>query len=85
MNARIRDLDQRVTRTRGRPHKLLSVVICVRRQVWTDSEVVVLRIPNSLRTKPSINVTTRFPVRLPSVGLDLTASIVMGTTASKPF
>ncbi|MFI2204694.1 hypothetical protein ACH47Z_28680 [Streptomyces sp. NPDC020192] len=72
MNARIRHPDHQVTNELvvGRT-SVLSVVIFVRRHVWTDSEVVVLRDPNSLGTEPLITAPTRFPVRLPSMDMDI--------------
>ncbi|MFG3112880.1 hypothetical protein ACGF4C_00610 [Streptomyces sp. NPDC048197] len=72
MNARIRHPDHQVTDELvvGRTN-VLSIVVCVLRPVWTDSEVMVLRDPNCLGTEPVITAPTRFPVRLPSVDLDL--------------
>lgn len=73
INARIRHPDHDVTNELivGRTN-VLSVVICARRQVWTDSEVVLLRNPNSADTDSRLTAPTRFPLQLPTVDRDLT-------------
>lgn len=72
IDARIRHPDHDVTSELivGRTN-VLSVVIWVRRQVWTDSEVVLLRNPNSAAADSRLTAPTRFPLQLPTVDRDL--------------
>ncbi|MEU7576735.1 hypothetical protein AB0B50_03930 [Streptomyces sp. NPDC041068] len=72
LNARIRHPDHHLTNELvvGRSNTL-SLVICVRRQVWTDSEIVLLRSPNSIAAQPKATAPTLFPLQLPTVDRDI--------------
>lgn len=72
LNARIRHPDHHVTNELvvGRTNTF-SLVICRRRQIWTGSEVVLLRNPNSLDAQPKATAPTLFPLQLPTVDWDI--------------
>ncbi|MGW6021252.1 hypothetical protein [Streptomyces sp. NPDC055099] len=72
LNAHIRHPDQHVTDELvvGRTNTL-SLIICRRRQVWSDSEVVLLRSPNSHDAQPKTTAPTLFPLQLPTADWDI--------------